>query len=203
MDLNELKRRYSNKDNEELLYALKNPENYEKETIIIVKQVIQERGGREKIEKEIIHQDAKISETEQIRLFIYEQLENGNQEDIIRQEIHTDYLTTEELENLFQDAKATWEENREDRKITFQSLVGGLIGGVVGGTIGGILWRFMMIWSGKVFLLFAVGLVLLCYFFVWLFSRKSKKNIATILITAVSVFYALFLGQILFEIYGI
>ncbi len=197
MNIEDLIRRYNNKENYELLNVLNNPESYQPETIKAVERIVTARGGREKLEKEIEAQEGKIKEAEAIQRKITELLDHGIKKEDVRQEIPSELLTEEELNDLFETTVMDWNNEKADMKITFKSVLGGLIGGLIGGTIGGVLWGRMMIGSGKIFFIFGFGLILLSYFFVWLFSRKSKKNIATIIITAVSVGYALWLGQLI------
>lgn len=202
MDLADLRRRYNDKENEELLYVLSNPSEYNSNVIEIVEEIIKNRGGREKIVEEINTEINKENERRRLITIIRSKLNIGRKEKEIKEEIKSEIFSNEECSNLIDEEFARWTEEQLDQKITPKSIIGGIIGALIGGTIGGILWGFMMIGSGNIFFIFGIGLVLLSYFFVRLFSRKSNKNIFTMILTFLSVVYALVLGQLIFELYG-
>lgn len=59
-----------------------------------------------------------------------------------------------------------------------------------------------MIYSGHIFYLFAVGLVIISYGFIKFFTKQSKNNIVVLILTVASVFYALILGFYIYQMFG-
>jgi hypothetical protein len=116
--------------------------------------------------------------------------------------MQSDIISKTALEKLLTTTLIIIEQQKADKKIKPKTIIGGLIGGAIGGTIGGVFWGIQIIYSGKMFFLLGFGLFLLSYAFVRGFTQQSKKNIAVLTISIISVVYALGLGQLLFEIIG-
>ena len=133
---------------------------------------------------------------------IIELINDGNRASEIKNKIQYDYISETEIDELITKNINRIQEEKSDREIKPRTIFGGIIGGVIGGTIGGIIWGIQMIYSGHMLYIFGIGLVLLSYAFIRLFTKQSKKNIIVILITIISVIYALGLGQIIYELVG-
>ncbi len=202
MDRNDLRKRYQNKSDEDLFFVIENPSNYNPEVILVVKEIIEERGGIDKIVNVQVEKLETEAEYRRLQDEIWSLLNKGYEESEITNKLNSETLLENELENLITSETEKWKMEQEDKRINAKSILLGSIGAFIGGTIGGILWGIMMIKSGYIFYFFGILLALFCYFCVWIFSRKSRRNIATIGLTLLSFVYALLLGFFLFWYYG-
>lgn len=203
MDLTELRKKYELLDDESLLKAYLNREQYNPGALTVIDQLIEEKGGPQKIQERITFQQLKEEDSEKLRKYVFDQLFEKHDKEEVRKALQSDYLQEAELDALFEKEYNRWVQWEEDKKSTTGSVLKGVIGAIVGGTIGGILWGMMMIGSGKIFIIFGLGLFLSSYFFVWLFSKKPLINLGTLFMTILSVGYALILGQFLVAIFGV
>jgi hypothetical protein len=117
------------------------------------------------------------------------------------EKIQTKNIDSLELERLIEEVSESIQSEEADLKVSSRTIFGGLFGGFIGGTIGGILWGLQMVFSKHIFYIFGFGLVILSYAFIRLFTKQSKKNIVILVMTCISVLYALFLGQVIYEIF--
>lgn len=203
MDLIELRKKYELLDEESLLTAYVNREQYNPGALSVIDQLIEEKGGPRSIQERITFQQLKEEDSEKLRKYVFDQLFEKNDKEEVRKALQSDYLQKAELDALFEKEYNRWVQWEEDKKSTTGSVLKGAIGAFVGGTIGGILWGMMMIGSGKIFIILGFGLFLCSYGFIWLFSKKPLINLGTLFLTILSVGYALILGQILVAIFGV
>jgi len=90
----------------------------------------------------------------------------------------------------------------EDKKIKPRTVIGSIIGCIVAGLIGGTLWGLQMIYSGRIFYILLIGLVLLCYGIIKISTKQTKKNTVVLIATVISVVLSLLIGQLLYDIIG-
>jgi len=108
-----------------------------------------------------------------------------------------------EIEELINEKLLEFEEVKEDKKVKPRTLTGSILGGLISGTIGGvILGGIQLIYSGRMPQDLTIGLALFCYFFIKFFTRQSYKNVLVLILTILSVGYALLLGNLLDSIIG-
>ncbi|MEZ4825102.1 MAG: hypothetical protein R3C61_02235 [Bacteroidia bacterium] len=203
MNISDLKNKYKDASLEKLAEILDNSEDYTPEVVSVIKDIIEERGGLEKFQQEIaIIQDYE-NEKQLLRSHLQIGLRKNIAHSLLLKEIELKYLSKTEQDQILQKEVKLWEEERKDRAITSESVIKGILGGLVGGTVGGVIFGISMIGSGKIMFMIVFSLWVISYFFIWLFSRKTKRNTATIIITVFSSVYAFLLGQILLAIFGV
>lgn len=163
---------------------------------------IEKRGGLDYLKDKTTRLAETKAEISKVKSEVRELLQSGvaKTEIIDRVEIHS--VTKDKLLEIINEVSAALANDESDRKIKPRTILGGIIGGIIGGTLGGILWGIQMVYSKQMFFIFGIGLVLLSYGSIKLFTRQSKKNAAVMVITIVSVLYALLLGQVIFEVFG-
>lgn len=203
MDFTELRKKYELLDEESLLEAYLNREQYNPGALSVIDQLIEEKGGPKSIQERITFQQLMEEDSEKLRKYVFDQLFEKNDKDEVRKALQSDYLQEVELDALFEKEYNRWVQWEEDKKSSPASVMKGILGAFIGGTIGGIIWGMMIIGSGKIFFILGLGLFLCCYGFIWLFSRKPMINLGTLILTILSVGYALILGQILVAIFGV
>jgi uncharacterized membrane protein HdeD (DUF308 family) len=114
----------------------------------------------------------------------------------------SDILSQEELHEIVDDEYAVVENELEDKKITGKTIAGSILGGGIAAIVGGILWSLQLIFSGRIYYLLFVGLILLCYGIIKGITRQSKNNMAVFIATAVSVVLACAIGWFIYSIIG-
>ena len=200
--IQDLVKKYECMSDIELLDIFEQVDDYSDEAKQALMLVLNKNGGLNNLKERLKKEHEINEEYERIQNETIELYNQGVKKDDIFKSIHSELISKTELEELLSNTLDAIKEEKADKKIKPRTIIGGLIGGAIGGTIGGILWGFQMIYSGYMFYIFGVGLLLLSYAFVRWFTKQSKRNIAVIVITIISVVYALGLGQLIFEIIG-
>ncbi len=194
--------KYQNYSDEELMNIYEQIDDYSDEAKEALMFVINKNGGLNGLNERLNKENEKDELISKINKQIIELINDGNRASEIKNKIQYDYISETEIDELITKNINRIQEEKSDREIKPRTIFGGIIGGVIGGTIGGIIWGIQMIYSGHMLYIFGIGLVLLSYAFIRLFTKQSKKNIIVILITIISVIYALGLGQIIYELVG-
>lgn len=200
--LEEIIERYQQYSDEELTEVYSKIGEYTNEAKEALEIVIKEKGGIESLKERIEKQLEIEREVSRIKVEITKLLNQGRNSFEIKENIKLNNITTIHLDKIIVEVSTKFEQEKADKQINPRTILGGIIGGVIGGTIGGILWGVQMVYSNHMVFIFLIGLAILSYAFIRLFTRQSKKNKIVLVLTAVSVIYALILGQIIFEIFG-
>jgi hypothetical protein len=193
---------YTSFSDDELLEAYHNPDDYTTEAKEVLTLIIENRGGIENLLTKERLQNAIFLETESIKQQVRRLRTPEVDVEFLNKVIKSEKL--DESKKLFI-IKQTFDEithEFEDKKIKPRTLFAGGLAAGVASLIGGILWGLQMMWSGRIFAIFLVGLVLLCYGLIRLFTKQSHKNIAVIILTTISVVIALIIGQLMFVTFG-
>jgi hypothetical protein len=198
----EIVERYQKYSDEELLDVYSKIEEYTDEGKEALKIILRERGGLESL-KERVEKEFEIErEVSRVKVEIAELLNQGRNSFEIIGNIKINNITSTHLEKIIEEVSTEFEQEKVDKQIKPRTILGSIVGGFIGGTIGGIVWGVQMMYSNHMFLIFVIGLAMLSYVFIRLFTRQSKKNIIVLIMTVLSVLYSLILGQIIFEIFG-
>ncbi|MBX7243347.1 MAG: hypothetical protein K1X92_16530 [Bacteroidia bacterium] len=200
--IEEIIEKYQKYSDEELLDNYSKIEEYTNEGKEALEIILKKRGGIECL-KERIEKKLEIEkEVSGIKVEITELLNQGRNSFEIKKSIKSSTITSAHLEKIIDEVSTEFEQEKIDIQIKPRTILGSITGGFIGGTIGGIVWGIQMIYSTRMFLILVVGLTLLSYTFIKLFTRQSQKNTIVQIMTALSVIYSLILGQIIFEIFG-
>lgn len=202
MDIDHIKQLYTNKSDEELISVLQNQNDYTKETLKVVENIVRFRGGKERLMEQVEFEQNWNNESQELKRVSHILLKKGNTIAEIKEKVNCKYLSEPEIDEVLKACQGEYQLFQKDQKITAGSLIMGIVGGVIGGLIGGFFWGLMMMKSGRIFYIMAFGLFLCSYFFIWLFTRKSLDNKANIAIMMGSILLALVVGQFMFEIFG-
>jgi hypothetical protein len=127
---------------------------------------------------------------------------NGLTKNDINYALTSEVLASDEIQQIIENTSTEVEATKRDLEIKPSTIIGSILGGIIGGTIGGILWGLQIIYSGRIFYIFAIGLGIISYGFIKFFTKQSRNNIAVLTITILSVIYALILGFYIFELFG-
>lgn len=200
--LEELIERYQSSSDSELMRIYNSKEGYTAEAKKALDIVIAEKGGIASLQER--HQN--FIEIEEEKDHLKKEILKLNNEKLgkeeIKNKITSNKLSDKETLEIFNQTFQEIEVEEKDVEIKPKTIIGSLLGGFIGGTIGGILWGVQMIYSAHVFYIFAVGLFVISYGTIKLFTKQSKKNLVVLAITILSVIYALILGFFLYELIG-
>jgi hypothetical protein len=200
--IEQLAERYRKYSDEELMDVYAQIDGYSPEAKAGLELVLHEHGGIDVIKGRINKMQEIDNEIRNVRVEIARFIAEGKDKLEIKSLITINYITLIQLDKLIEETTINLELEKADLKIKPRTIIGGIIGGAIGGTIGGILWGIQMIYSQHVFMIFLLGLALLSYGFIRLFTKQSRKNIIVLIITVISVMYAVALGGILYDIFG-
>jgi hypothetical protein len=119
----------------------------------------------------------------------------GNTKNDINSIIHSEILSTEEIQEITDLVSSRIEAEKKDVEIKTSTYIGSILGEFLAELLGEF-YGLQLIYSGHIFYLFAIGLVIISYGFIKFFTKQSKNNIVVLILTVISVFYALILGSI-------
>ena len=200
--LEELVNKYQNYSDEELFNTYNQIDGYTDTGKEAFKIVVDKRGGIDFLKDKINKQFEILTESSKIKSIVINMLETSMNSTEIIDKIAIINISKNQLEEIVNEAMIEFENEKSDRKIKPRTVIGGIIGGLIGGTIGGIFWGIQMVLSNHIMYIFGIGLALLSYGSIRLFTKQSKKNIVVLVMTIISVIYAISLGQIIYEIFG-
>lgn len=193
---------YEKCSNEELYRMHLNLADYSEEAQGALKHVIEERGGLNKLIETHQQQLQIENEKERIRQETAKLYVNDSNVDFLKNIITSNLLTTEETQQIIEAKFSELRLIHEDTQIKPRTVFGSLIGGVLGSIAGGILWGLQMIQMHRMFLILIAALVLISYGLIRLFTKQSRSNTMVLVATVLSVVGALFIGELLFTMFG-
>ena len=200
--LEELIDRYKSYSDSEFAKTYQEKDKYTDEAKKALELTVENRGGlvslMERYNK-ILEKNTEIIKIQELALRIYSE---GNNENELKSVVNSEVLTELEINEILSKVKNSVAAQKEDVKVKPRTIIGGLLGAFVGGLLGGILWGLQIIYSGHIFYIFGIGLFLLSYAFIKLFTKQSKNNIVVFILTIVSVIFALILGFYIYDIFG-
>lgn len=202
MTRDELLQTYNAYSDEELTEAWRSIHDYTPEAFEVLKAVIEKRGGIEALlEKE--HSVWEVfQETERIKQQVRQLASPGVEPEFLNKMISSELLDEAQRLAIIRETLDTIAHEKEDMEIKPRTLVGGSLAAGLAAVIGGILWGLQLMWSGRIFYIFLIGLVVLSYSFIRFFTKQSYKNTAVVILTIISTVVALAIGQMMFEFWG-
>ncbi|MDR6459125.1 hypothetical protein J2786_002232 [Chryseobacterium vietnamense] len=200
--LNELIERYSQYSDPELMEVYLNKNKYTDDAKQAIDIVIEKKGGIRSLTDRYDKIVAKEMEKSRIKNTAAELYLNGLTKNDINYALTSEVLASDEIQQIIENTSTEVEATKRDLEIKPSTIIGSILGGIIGGTIGGILWGLQIIYSGRIFYIFAIGLGIISYGFIKFFTKQSRNNIAVLTITILSVIYALILGFYIFELFG-
>lgn len=200
--LHEIIERYQKYSDEELMEVYLKIDEYTDIGKEALKIVLKDKGGIDSLKERLEKQSDFNNEISKIRQEIFELKNQGKNASDIEENIKANHVNLNHIDKIIKDATNEFELEKSDRKIKPRTIIGSILGGIIGGTIGGIIWGVQMIFSNHIFLILVFGLAMLSYALIRLFTRQSKNNLVVLVMTVISVIYALLLGQVVYEIFG-
>lgn len=200
--LNELIERYSQYSDVELMEVYSNKNKYTDDAKQAIDIVIEKKGGISSLTDrydKIVAKEMERSRMEDEAAKLY--LEGMTKNDI-NYALTSEILASDEIQQIIEITSTELEARKRDLEIKPSTIIGSILGGIIGGTIGGILWGLQIIYSGRIFYIFVIGLGIISYGFIKFFTKQSRNNIAVSIITILSVIYALILGFYIYELFG-
>lgn len=202
MTRDQLVKTYSDYSDEQLIEVYHNLDEYSNEAKEAFADVMRSRGGVDHLVEKDQSQKFVLAETERIKMEVRRlstsEVDLGFLTKMIKSDIINESLTRTIIQQTFEEIN----QDLEDRKIKPKTIIGGSVGAGIAGITGGILWGLQMMWSGRIFVIFFIGLILLSYGIIRIVTKQSYKNTGVFVLTAISVVIALIIGQLLFEIFG-
>jgi len=195
-------KKYEAYSNDELLEMHDSLQDYSVEAREAFKIVISRKGGEENL---IRLKDKKIvlgKEYQRIHNEVSRLTTSDVDISFLKKMISSEILTQEELDHTLENMYSKAKDDLNDTEVTSHTIFGSVFGGIVASIAGGIYMGLQLIYSPRIFYILIFGLVLLCYWIVYLFARKSYKNQSVIIATIISVVLSFLLGKLLFLIVG-
>jgi hypothetical protein len=202
MTREELIQTYSAYSDQELTESLHTLDDYTPEAKAVLLSIIEERGGIDSLLEKEERKQAIELETLRIEQQVRKMATPGVELEFLIKMIPSELLDDAQRTAAIRHTFEIIQDEKEDKAIKPRTLVGGSLAAGLASVIGGILWGLQLMWSGRIFYIFLIGLVLLCYSMIRLFTKQSHKNNAVVVLTLISVIVALAIGQLMYEVWG-
>jgi hypothetical protein len=193
---------YKNSSDEELFRMHSSLADYSEDAQEALKIVIEKRGGLEKLFEKHQHQLQIENEKERIRQETAKLYVNDANVDFLKNLITSDLISIQERQQIIEAKFSELRSEHEDKEIKPRTVFGSLIGGILGSLAGGVLWGLQMIQMHRIFFILIAALILISYGLIRLFTKQSKSNTMVLVATILSVVGALFIGQLIFTVFG-
>lgn len=200
--VSEFVQKFEKYSDEELLDIHSNIEGYSDEARIALNTVVENKGGLSVLLKGLKEKEDILREQKKIQKEVIELGSAGFDISFMKNSITSSILSQQEVFTLIENQHELLQSDIADKQVTSKTISKSILGGLLASIIGGVLWGLQMIFSNAIFFIFGIGLVLLCYGIVRMFTKQSKQNTAVFIATLVSIILALVIGQLLFEIVG-
>lgn len=200
--LTELIERYSQYSDTELMEVYLNKNGYTTDAKEALDIVIERKGGIHSLTERYDKIVEKEAEKTRIKNDVNQLYQTGMTKNDIRHHVTSEIVSPDEIQQIIESVSAKIEATKKDVEIKPSTVVGSIIGGTIGGTIGGVLWGLQIVYSGHIFYIFTIGLGIISYGFIKFFTKQSKNNIVVLIITILSVIYALILGSYVYTLLG-
>ena len=195
-------KQYEKYTDEELYNAYSTIDDYSDEAKEALGITINNKGGLETITNKVQQKHTINKEIERIKQETAKLAVPGTEISFLQSLIKSEILNESETNKIIEEQFIVIKLEQEDKKIKPRTIWGSIIGGGIASVIGGILWGLQMIQMHRIFYVFLIGLIILSYSFIRFFTKQSKKNSAVFIATGISVVLALFIGQLLFDVFG-
>jgi biopolymer transport protein ExbD len=200
LSTNDFISQYETLSDEELYTIYTNKEGYSLEAQEALTIVIQKKGGLDELIHRLQEKQAYTTEVDRIGALATALARQNIDKEDLKRRISSTILSPEKVNETIQRTYTLVALDNEDRKIKPRTLVGSILATIVASAVGGIGCGIVYVFAPgiylKIIIILLIGLILLCYGIVKLFTRQSKKNIVVLTATVVSVVLSLFLGQI-------
>lgn len=200
MTFPELVNVYENYSDTELVEVYERLENYSLEAKEALFHVAKNRGGIELLQK---NKRDLLQETAEIRRIREEvtALKNAPFDvDFLSRSIVSEKLNETQLRDVILQAIEERNKDIDDRKIKPRTFVAGIPAAILASVLAGIMWGLQMMWSGRIFYILFIGVILICYGIIKASTKQSYKNTAVIILTIIAVAVALLIGQLMLEL---
>lgn len=200
--LTELIERYSQYSDTELMEVYLNKNGYTNDAKEALDIVIERKGGIQSLTERYDKIVEKEADKARIKNDVTQLYQKGMTKNDIRHNLTSEIVSPDEIQQIIESVSAKIEATKKDIEINSSTIVGSIFGGIIGGTIGGGLWGLQIIYSGHIVYIFTIGLGIISYGFIKFFTTQSKNNIVVLIVTVLSVIYALILGSYLYTLFG-
>lgn len=193
---------YIHYTDEELMNIHSNISDYGPEAQEALRIVIQKKGGYEALEERLKQHYLIQNEIKRIERETTVFGSKGVDASFIKTVTDSQFLPKSTIDQIIDNKHAEVQLELEDQKIKPRTIFGSIVGGTIASIVGGTLWGLSLIYSGRIFHMLLVGLVLLCYGIIRISTRQTRKNAVVLITTIVAVVLALLIGQLLYDIVG-
>jgi hypothetical protein len=194
--------KYENYSDEELLEIYADLQDYSEEARDAFNVVLAKRGGEETLirlkEKKFIHGQ----ELHRIEDAVARLTTPDVDPSFLKKMITSDIFGEEEMEAIIINSYLKVRADQEDVEVKPNTIYGSVFGGIIASIVGGIFVGLQFIFSNRIFIILIFGAALLCYWIIYLFTKKSIKNPSVLITTVISFVIAMVLGKLLYLMIG-
>ncbi|MCH5597581.1 hypothetical protein [Niabella ginsengisoli] len=193
---------YNNYTNEQLLEVHAKLNDYSFEAKQALTTIIKNRGGLDVLLNEDIERKEAQKEIARIKDEVRQSKNVNFDEDFLVKAISSNRLDKNQVRQIIQDTRIEIHQDLDDRKIKPRTIVAGIPAAILASLLSGVMWGLQIMWSGRMFLIFFIGVILICYGMIKGLTKQSYKNLAVIILTILSIICALLIGQLMYELFG-
>jgi len=193
---------YEQYSDEELYMMLQNKSQYSQEGQSAMDEVIESKGGIERLEDIIQQKQLVYREKVRIGNEVKKLAVTAVDEEFLQKMITSTILPPQEVQQVINEAFAQVRHYQKDVGITPRTIFGSVLGGSIGAIVGGLIWGLQLIQMQRMFFVLAFGLFILSYSLIRLFTKQSKNNTVVLIASCVSTGIAIGLGFMIYQMFG-
>lgn len=185
---------YTKFSDEELAEAYESMNDYSGKVEKSLMDEIEKRGGLAVFLKKIDAKKLKDQEIERISKEVYDFTRSEVNIQFIKDHIHSDILSQEELGELIESRFVSYSQHIADRSISGRTIPGSIAGSVLGILIGSIFLYLAIELLAQYFYILLIPTYIICYLSILMITKQSRRNIIVFLFAFLSSVISLVLG---------
>jgi hypothetical protein len=198
----DLVKQYDKLTDEELFSNYKQLDTFSIDGQNALSEVIDKKGGIERLTNYIDNKAAFDKEKARITLETKEFAKVGSDIEFIKKTTTSSLLDVDTTNKIIEDAFNQASLEQQDRQVGPKTISGSIFGGLLASAIGGTILGVWLIQTHHLFYISLALQAFLSYLIINRITKQSKNNSAVFIATGISTLFAIGLGFLIFNIFG-
>lgn len=200
--LEELKTKYEKYSDVELNNILGNLKGYTEVAKEALNSVIEERGGKEELQRRLNENQTILIEKNRIANETKKLISKHTDADFLKSMISSDILTKNEKDKIIDKHYLSFQHELKDKSISSRTIFGSVFGIIISSIISGIIYGIQLITMARIFSLIIFGLALINYGIIRLLTNQSKYNKVVLIAVLIATGISILIGDFLYHYFG-
>jgi hypothetical protein len=197
LSVNDFIEKYKGYSDEELFIVNSEIDQYSEEARAAFAIVLEKKGDIEKIKENLSNKNVISNEINRVKMEVTSLRSKETNPDFVKTFISSSILSKIETDKIVDESFEEFTANLKANSIDSKAIIFASLGIVISSIIAGILWSWIIKQTNRIPIFLIVGLGLLCYFTIILFTKKSKSSPLVIISTIIAFILSVLIGQFL------